>query len=144
MTLGQTLGLSEMGVRQPCSHRGITQHRSWPSAGAQVHQHCLPLLLPPEGGSCLTCELETERERLVKAKVLVIQSCPSPCHPVDCSPSGSSVGGILKARILQWVAMSSSKGSSLSRDRTRVLLHCRQILCHLGHQGSPCIEFTLT
>ena len=40
--------------------------------------------------------------------------------PVDCSPSGSSVHGILQARILKWVAISFSRGSSRPRDRTQV------------------------
>ena len=42
------------------------------------------------------------------------------CDPVDCSPSGSSVHGNLQARILEWIAMPSSRGSSRPRDRTRV------------------------
>ena len=42
------------------------------------------------------------------------------CSPVDHSPPGSSVHGILQARILEWVAMASSKGCSLSRDQTQV------------------------
>ena len=37
----------------------------------------------------------------VKVKVLVTQSCPALCHPMDCSPPGSSVHGILQARILE-------------------------------------------
>ena len=48
----------------------------------------------------------------VKLKVLVTQSRPTLCHPVDCSPPGSSVHGILQARILEWVAMPSSRGLS--------------------------------
>ena len=51
---------------------------------------------------------------------LVTQSCPTLCDPMDCSPPGSSVHGILQARILEWVAMPSSRGSSLPRDRTQV------------------------
>ena len=43
------------------------------------------------------------------------------CDPVDCSPPGSSVHGILQARTLEWVAMPFSRGSSQLRDRTRVL-----------------------
>ena len=39
-------------------------------------------------------------------------------HPLDCSPPGSSVHGILQARILEWVAISFSRGSSQSRDLT--------------------------
>ena len=39
------------------------------------------------------------------------QSCPTLCNPMDCSPPGSSVHGILQARTLEWVAMPSSRGS---------------------------------
>ena len=52
--------------------------------------------------------------------VLVAQSCPTLCDPMDCSPQGSSVHGILQARILEWVAISFSRGSSRPRDRTQV------------------------
>jgi len=44
----------------------------------------------------------------VEVKVLLTQSCPALCNPMDCSPPGSSVHGILLARILEWVAMPSS------------------------------------
>ena len=50
----------------------------------------------------------------------VAQSCPTLCDPVDCSPSGSSVRGILQARILEWVAISFSRGSSWPRDQNQV------------------------
>ena len=50
--------------------------------------------------------------------VLVAQSCLAVCDLVNCSPPGSPVHGILQARILEWVAISSSRGSSRSRDRT--------------------------
>ena len=46
-----------------------------------------------------------------------LQSCPILCDPMDCSPPGSSVYGILQARILEWVHMPSSRESSLPRDR---------------------------
>ena len=42
-----------------------------------------------------------------RVKVSVTQSCPTLCNPVDCSPPGSSVDGILQARILEWVAVPS-------------------------------------
>ena len=48
------------------------------------------------------------------------QSCLTLCYPVDCCPPGSSVHGILQARILEWVSMPSSVGSSPPRDRTCV------------------------
>ena len=41
-----------------------------------------------------------------------LHSCPTACDPMDCSPPGSSVHGILQARRLEWVAMPSSRGSS--------------------------------
>ena len=47
-----------------------------------------------------------------KVKVLLTQSCLTLCDPMDCSPPGSSVPGILQARILEWVAMHSTRGSS--------------------------------
>ena len=53
---------------------------------------------------------------------------------MDCSPPGSSVHGILQARILEWVAMPFSRESSRPRDGTQ---HCRWILYQLSYQGSP-------
>ena len=50
----------------------------------------------------------------------VAQSCPTLCDPMDCSPPGSSVHGIFQARVLEWVAISFSRGSSQPRDWTRV------------------------
>ena len=51
---------------------------------------------------------------------LVAQSCPTVCDPMDCNPPGSSVHGILQARILEWVAISFSRGSFQLRDQTQV------------------------
>ena len=50
----------------------------------------------------------------------VTQSCPTLCDPVDCSPPGSSLHGILQARTLEWVSIFFSMGSSQPRDGTRV------------------------
>ena len=49
---------------------------------------------------------------LVTAAAKSLQSCLTLCDPMDCSPPGSSVHGILQARILEWVAMPSFRGSS--------------------------------
>ena len=49
-----------------------------------------------------------------------LQSCPTLCDPMDYSPPDSSVHGILQTRIMGWVTMSSSRGSSLPRDQTYV------------------------
>ena len=49
----------------------------------------------------------------------VDQSCPTLCDPMDWSPPGFPIHGILQARILEWVAISFSRGSSQPRDRTQ-------------------------
>ena len=62
-----------------------------------------------------------------------LQSCSTLCNPMDGVSPDSSVHGILQARILEWVAVPSSRGSSLARDRTRIsYVSCigRQILYH--------------
>ena len=53
-------------------------------------------------------------------RVKSLQLYPTLCDPMDCSPPGSSVREILQARILEWVAMPSSRGSFWPRDWTRV------------------------
>ena len=56
--------------------------------------------------------------RLVKVNVLVAQSCPTLCGPMDCSSPGSSVHRILQARILEWFAIPFFRESSKLRDQT--------------------------
>ena len=77
-----------------------------------------------------------------KVKVLVTQLCPTLCDPRDYSPPGSSVHGILQAKVLEWVAISSSRRSSWPRDQTcisfvscfgRQVPHCE---CHLGNHSA--------
>ena len=63
----------------------------------------------------------------------VAQSCLTLCNSMDCSPPGSSVHGILQARILEQVAISFSRGSSRHRDQTHIFcISCidRWILNH--------------
>ena len=52
-------------------------------------------------------------------KVLVAQSCPTLCDPMDCSLLGFSVHGILQARILEWAAIPFSKVSSRPKDESQ-------------------------
>ena len=62
-----------------------------------------------------------------------LQLYPTLCDPVDCSAPGSSVHGILQARILEWVAVPSSRGIFLTQGlnlHLLRLLHCRWILYH--------------
>ena len=89
------------------------------SDSGDISHHCRPVQwrvrrrgLEGEGSPPSDC--------CIAVCVLVAQSCPSLCDPMDCSPPGSSVHGILQARILEWVAMLSSRGSSQPRDQTQV------------------------
>ena len=69
------------------------------------------------------CSCESVLRVKVKVKSLSpvrLFATPWTCDPVDCSPPGSSVHGILQARVLEWAAISFSRGSSLSRDRNQV------------------------
>ena len=68
------------------------------------------------------------------------QSCPTLCDSVDCSPPGSSLHGIFQARILKWVAVSSSRRSSPTQGLNLHLLHLLHWQANslpLSHQGSP-------
>ena len=65
--------------------------------------------------------------------MLVTQPCLT-LQLMDCSPPGSSVHGILQARILECVPIPFSGGSSQPRDLYLGVLHCRQILYHLSPQ----------
>ena len=69
--------------------------------------------------------------------MLVARSCPTLCDPMDSSPAGSSVLELFQARMLEWVAIPFSRGSSPTQGLNPGLLHCRQILYCLSHQGSP-------
>ena len=70
-----------------------------------------------------------------------LQSCLALCEPMGCSLPGSCVHGILQARILEWAAVPSSRGSSRPRDRTSVsyvcLLHWQAGSLPLAPPGKP-------
>ena len=57
---------------------------------------------------------------IVNVKGLKVKSCPTLCDPVDCSLPGSPLHGIFQAIVLEWIAISFSRGSSRPGDRTRV------------------------
>ena len=69
----------------------------------------------------------------MKVKALVAQSYPILCDPMDCNPP-LSVHGIFQARILEYSLL---QGIFLTQGSNPGLLHCRQILYYLSHQGSP-------
>ena len=61
---------------------------------------------------CTSYTIESESE--------VAQSCPTLCDPMDCSSPGFFVHGIYQARILEWVAVSFSRGSSSTGDQAHI------------------------
>ena len=70
----------------------------------------------------------------------VAQSYQTPCNPMECSPTGSSVHGMFQARILEWAAISCPRGSSRARGQT--LISCvscigRQVFFTIAPPGSP-------
>ena len=89
---------------------------------------------------------------VIGLNVACAQSCLTLCDPMACSPPGSSVHGVSQARILEWVAISSSRRSSQPRDQSQVrfdpgwtgvsFVSCidRHILCHWHHLGSQQAE----
>ena len=84
------------------------------SKGREMHhgdEHCFPET---------SCGIFYEWSWHVSICVQSLQSCLILCDPMDCSPSGSSVHGIFQARILECVAMPSSRGSAKPRDWTSI------------------------
>ena len=69
----------------------------------------------PAPSSSPTCPLKGKEKESE-----VAQSCPTLCDPMDCSLPGPSIHGIFQARVLEWVAISFSRGSSRLRDQTQV------------------------
>ena len=76
--------------------------------------------------------------------VSVTLPCPTLFDPMDCSPLGSSVHGISQARILEWVAISFSRGSSWPRDQTHISCTGRWILYHWATREAPMRKLRLT
>ena len=71
---------------------------------------------------------------LGKSEVKVVQSRQTLCNPMDCSPPGSSVRGILQAKNTGVGSHSLLHGIFLTQRLNRGFLHCRQILYHLSYQ----------
>ena len=67
----------------------------------------------------------------------ITKSCPTLCDPMDWSPPGSSVHGIFQARILEWGAISSSRGSSWHRDWIRISCVGSWVLYHRAAKEAP-------
>ena len=104
---------SDSGTAPPSVH-------SWSSHSISGATFTFPscLLTPPHLPSASGFQrpaptiCQTLMSYLIPMKVLVIRSCPTLCHPMECSPPGSSVHGTFQARVLERVAISFSRGSS--------------------------------
>ena len=101
-------------------------------------------------GSWSKCRLDSfeckfKKEWTICMRAKLPQSCPTLCDPMDCNPPVSSDHGILQARILEWVVMPSSKGSSWPRDQTQVsrLLHWQAGSLLLVPPAKPNGQYTL-
>ena len=96
-----------------------------------THSSVLAWRIPGTGESGGLPSMESHRVGHDCVSAQSLQSYLTFCAPMDCSPPGCSVLGILQARILEWIAISSSRGSSWPRERncvSCVSCTCRQIL----------------
>ena len=116
---GSILGLgrsSGQGNGNPCQYSCLENPMDRGDRQATVHR------VAKVGHNLVTEQQQSQMEifktgfAAAAAAAKSIQSCPTLCDPRDCSPPGSSVPGILQARIPEWVAMPSSRGSSRPRD----------------------------
>ena len=129
------------GRHQTCRAPGAGCSNASMGTGRGETLHWVPLELQP-GTAMRTEKVKFQHEFGTiygwngQLHVLSHSVASDSCNSMDCSPPDSSVPRILQARILEWVAMPSSRGSSQPRDRTPHLLHCRRVLHHLSHQGT--------
>ena len=128
---------------------GVTKQPQQPSLLAKINAHWLlasrvPISAPQLRDHRLVPPLPclflpaTIHFCIIKSMLcLVTQLCPTLCKPMDCNSPGSSVHGILQARILEWVAMPSS--GDLPNPETEPRSPTLQVgdLLHLIQQGSP-------
>ena len=85
----------------------------------------------------ITLQISSGMADLRELLCRVALSCPTLCDPMDCRQPGFSIHGILQARMLEWVAMPFSRGSSQSRDQTQVSCIGGLVLHQLSYKGSP-------
>ena len=102
---------------------------------SRISHVCLTLCNPTDGTQPAPLSLGFSRQEYWNgfpfpspSESEVAQSYPTLCHPTDCGPPGSSIRGILQARVLEWVAISFSRRSSQPRDRTQVSHIARRCL----------------
>ena len=93
----------------------LTPGKCWAHSSYSVNEDIKGHACIPHTVITITC-----RNAHVRLLHEVTQSCPILCDSMDCGPPGFSIHGVFQARILAWVAISFSRGSSPPRDRTQV------------------------
>ena len=112
---------------------GLQSMRSLRVGGDLVADTCTQLLY-----NVMFASAAQKREPALRIPVCYVVSAVSgSLWPLDCGPPGSSVRGILQARMLEWAAMPSSRASSPPRDRIRSSCELQADSSPLSHQGSP-------
>jgi len=110
--------------KSSCQRKRHKRHRfnPWVGTGTATNSSILAWRIPrtEEPSRLQSIGLQSRTRLKQLKKVEVTQSCLTLCDPMDSSPPGSSVHGILQARILEWAAIPFSRGSSQPRDRTQV------------------------
>ena len=99
---------------------------------------CHSYMMMVAGATTREKYLYPNRNRTIsfRSRLGCAKSCPTLCDPMGCSLPGSSVHGVLQARILGWIAISSSRGSFWPRDQICVFCIGRRLLLPLSHLGS--------
>ena len=120
-------GLQSMGVARESDMTEYSWQEYWsglpflpPGDLPNPRIECASPASPALAGGFFTTSATWEAVLNLCMRAKSLQSCPALCNPMDCSPPGSSVHGILQTRVLWWVAVPSSRGSSQPRDRTYV------------------------
>ena len=139
-----------LGARQSTAH-ACPWPQPWPGASLLAVTLCLLCTHPGQlgpfiaGSVFLLAPSRVGSSCVVTVVVVELLTCVRLfCNSMDCSPPGSSsVHGVSQARILEKVAVSSSRGSSQPRAGTRISCIDRQVdSLTLSHLGSPCSHYT--
>ena len=102
------------------------------SHGGHTHGRALSSL-----SSCYDSILSCNNQKCLCVHAKSFQSRLTLYDPVDCSLPGSSIHGILQAKLLEWVAVPFTRGIFLTQGSNPSLLHRRRIVYPLSHQGNP-------
>ena len=132
-----------------CIVHGVTKSQTWLSDFFflfRFNSHLPQINNSSSSKKCLLCLFDPKAQNWQYIWVCVCvhaQLCLTLCDPVDCSPPGSSVCGISQVRILNWVAISSSRGSSWPRDRVSISCIRQMDALPLAPPGKPNVYLVL-